>query len=174
MKTLAQSMKRVVMPDLVIDPTIRAYLHTGVYADAGGALQRTKIKELSAYISSSSVVPAAGYFPVLVGVMSVKKYDEVARGEGMILSDAMANSVYVVSVDAVRGGAAGDLVVSVNSNMNQDIVVPFSEYDALTCGKDFYVWCTGGIFTGNIRVTVDVERVEITQDEYMKYYAGGC
>jgi hypothetical protein len=190
MKTVAQVLRKVVKPAIDVDPLgFKFEIHTGVYADDGGALRRTRIKSLSAIVRNVSSDHETAFNPLMVGVLSVPDGDYFIglEGDGETpltyagsIDEVLARSVWAVSVDVVRGLGIDPLtenetgIVSANSNVNQVVVMPNDAYDALTCGKDFYVWVAGGGFSGSARVTIDVERVEITQDEYMRYYAGSC
>ncbi|MDP3333233.1 MAG: hypothetical protein Q8S55_14845 [Methylococcaceae bacterium] len=183
MKTLALSSRRVVEKDVGFSVGgVGFTVHAGVFADDGGVLRRTRVKRLSAFVRGVSSDNTVSFDPILVGIISVKDYHALPQGEQVVydVDDLLDRSVYVVSVDAVRSAGIEPLtsnvsgVVSANSNLNMEVVVPLNEYGSLTCGTDFVIWVSGGAFAGLARVTVEIDRVEITQDEYMKYYAGAC
>lgn len=180
MKTLPNSGQRLVswLPaSNGVNPTFT--MSTLVVADAGGATKRTRVKNFAAVARNVNAI--AGIFNnLLVGVISTKEYNKLIftpipeTGDFSTPIDTVIDkSVLVVSVDATRINSPS-IASSVNSNVLADVVVPLDEYAATMCGTDFYIWVSGGSFSADVRVVMDVERVEITQDEYMKYYAGVC
>jgi hypothetical protein len=178
MKTIQNSAVMVVRRTPINDE-FTGVLVERLVADDAGALRRTKIVSMSAVIVSPVAPFDAAEFdfnnPVIMVMTEANYAIGLANSLTYGISDWMDLSAMAVSCNLTMGTLQGTEGLDVNNvtsiGTQYDVVMPFTAYDALLCGTDFYIVAWGGAFTGDVRVSVVVERVEITQDEYMRYYA---
>jgi len=178
MKAIANSAARVTKL-IVTDDTFTTELVERIVADDGGALRRTRVSELRAAFLTVGAVAVSSYDPPYVFILSLQQFAVVSAIAEPTLNDFLNNSTIAKSLGAARQVMMTPSDDSLAYGMASlggidDVVTPFTDYDALLCGSNFYIVTYGGAFSGDMRVTVDLDRVEISQDEYMKHFASSC
>jgi len=185
MKPLQHSLKKLHQMRELIGSNITGILIENQVADNATTMQRTRLKGVSAWCRDAKYTDGtdknALEVPV-IAVLSVAAWnglpaeygiDEIIEASTMAISlDIAVNSFVETDAGTTVAGVVRD-VARVNG-VTYTAKEPDDELDALMCGKDFYLVLAGGSFDVNARISIEFDRVNITQDEWLLLNTGSC
>jgi hypothetical protein len=148
--------------------------------DIGGNLFMTRVNSAKVkpvrYTPNNDAYRAAHF-----GLMTKKAYDEVRAkyvgSEDWVAIEAALydESVVVYELPYSLGvDAVTPYIASLEQSGFKDVKLPFTDYDSLIRGVDYVVWAGKSAINADVVVTVRVQRVSITADEYQAHFACEC
>jgi hypothetical protein len=109
-------------------------------------------------------------------VLSKKAYDKIVAEEGnsqRYIDDAVLAYTLDIGINKDATGLAYVSSVGTNS-VEMDVKIPFTEFESMI-DDDFYIVLINSLLqSGFFMYRVTSDRVDVTQDEYMKYFACPC
>jgi hypothetical protein len=144
-----------------------------------GLLTKTRVLTVSFAVTLaaaySSYAPS-NYLNPIAAVLSKKAYDQLVANEGGIqqfIDDAVL--AYTLDIGINKDATGSAYVASIGTNsVEMDVKIPFTDFEAMV-DDDFYIVLINGLLqSGSFMYRVTSDRVDITQDEYMKYFACPC
>jgi len=186
MKTLQNSLKKLRQMQDMLGGQISGILIENEVADNATSMQRTRLKGVGAWCKSAMMSePIVGlgqsYEPPLVAVLSVAAHN--ALNPECDIQDIIDAAVTVIALNVSVTSAVGQTDTAVTTQLARDVAStggyeivkePFEELDSLMCGKNFYVYTYGGTFEARAMITLEYDRVNITQEEWQLLNVGSC
>jgi hypothetical protein len=146
---------------------------------ATGLLTKTRVLTVSFAVTGvqaySTYAPSGFNNPIAV-VLSKKAYDKIVAEEGnsqRYIDDAVLAYTLDIGINKDATGLAYVSSVGTNS-VEMDVKIPFTEFESMI-DDDFYIVLINSLLqSGFFMYRVTSDRVDVTQDEYMKYFACPC
>jgi hypothetical protein len=187
MKTLQNSLRKLREVQTMLGGQITGILIENAVSDNATTMNRTRLKGVSAWCRNASIPePLVGrgeaFEAPLVAILSVAAHNGLPAEHD--IQDVIDAAVTVIMPGITITSTVGETVTAVTTQVVRDVASingkfdvvkePFDELDALMCGTNFFLYTYGGSVESSVQVTIEFDRVAITQEEWLLLNAGGC
>lgn len=182
MKVLANSKARI-RERLQLSTTYASVLLTLPVADENLKINATKVLDFSVFVEAADMTSSTKSFGALyVGIMSKDCYDELQAASETDPLVYVEHSVWTKTPDIARvvsldSGNAGHSFISNFNGYDVDVSTPFTEMDSVVPSNRLVFWGKGttGFTDVDLVLTMQYERVLLTNEEFVSYFAKvGC